>query len=280
MIILDTKKDYKNHINLLKSNGEIISLVPTMGNLHDGHLSLVEIAKKNSSKVITTIFVNPLQFGKNEDFASYPRSMNQDISKLKKLNCDILFAPKTKNEVFNNIDNLKNLEAGPKGNILCGKIRPGHFDGVLKVIYMLFQLTQPDLSVFGLKDFQQLYLIKQMAKIYFPKLKIISAPTIRTKNGLALSSRNSYLDKKSMKIAPVFYKILLDGVINLKNSNDVEKTVNYIKTNLEKNSFLVNYVSFLTTKLEKIKLNTPDKKILLSSVKLGQTRLIDNVEFS
>ena len=280
MIILDTKKDYKNHINLLKSNGEIISLVPTMGNLHDGHLSLVEIAKKNSSKVITTIFVNPLQFGKNEDFASYPRTMKQDISKLKNLNCDILFAPKTKNEVFNNIDNLKNLEAGPKGNILCGKIRPGHFDGVLKVIYMLFQLTQPDLSVFGLKDFQQLYLIKQMAKIYFPKLKIISAPTIRTKNGLALSSRNSYLDKKSMKIAPVFYKILLDGVINLKNSNDVEKTVNYIKTNLEKNSFLVNYVSFLTTKLEKIKLNTPDKKILLSSVKLGQTRLIDNVEFS
>ena len=280
MIILDTKKDYKNHINLLKSNGEIISLVPTMGNLHDGHLSLVEIAKKNSSKVITTIFVNPLQFGKNEDFASYPRTMNQDINKLKKLNCDILFAPKTKNEVFNNIDNLKNLEAGPKGNILCGKIRPGHFDGVLKVVYMLFQLTQPDFSVFGLKDFQQLYLIKQMAKIYFPKLKIISAPTIRTKNGLALSSRNSYLDKKSMKIAPVFYKILLDGVINLKNSNDVEKTVNYIKTNLEKNSFLVNYVSFLTTKLEKIKLNTPDKKILLSSVKLGQTRLIDNVEFS
>ena len=280
MIILDTKKDYKNHVNLLKSNGEIISLVPTMGNLHDGHLSLVGIAKKNSSKVITTIFVNPLQFGKNEDFASYPRTMNQDISKLKKLNCDILFAPKTKNEVFNNIDNLKNLEAGPKGNILCGKIRPGHFDGVLKVIYMLFQLTQPDLSVFGLKDFQQLYLIKQMAKIYFPKLKIISAPTIRTKNGLALSSRNSYLDKKSMKIAPVFYKILLDGVINLKNSNDVEKTVNYIKTNLEKNSFLVNYVSFLTTKLEKIKLNTPDKKILLSSVKLGQTRLIDNIEFN
>ena len=280
MIILDTKKDYKNHVNLLKSNGETISLVPTMGNLHDGHLSLVEIAKKNSSKVITTIFVNPLQFGKNEDFASYPRTMNQDISKLKKLNCDILFAPKTKNEVFNNIDNLKNLEAGPKGNILCGKIRPGHFDGVLKVIYMLFQLTQPDLSVFGLKDFQQLYLIKQMAKMYFPKLKIISAPTIRTKNGLALSSRNSYLDKKSMKIAPIFYKILLDGVINLKNSNDVEKTVNYIKTNLEKNSFLVNYVSFLTTKLEKIKLNTPDKKILLSSVKLGQTRLIDNVEFS
>ena len=280
MIILDTKKDYKNHVNLLKSNGEIISLVPTMGNLHDGHLSLVEIAKKNSSKVITTIFVNPLQFGKNEDFASYPRTMNQDISKLKKLNCDILFAPKTKNEVFNNIDNLKNLEAGPKANILCGKIRPGHFDGVLKVIYMLFQLTQPDLSVFGLKDFQQLYLIKQMAKIYFPKLKIISAPTIRTKNGLALSSRNSYLDNKSMKIAPVFYKILLDGVINLKNSNDVEKTVNYIKKNLEKNSFLVNYVSFLTTKLEKIKLNTPDKKILLSSVELGQTKLIDNVEFS
>ena len=122
----------------------------------------------------------------------------------------VLFVPKNKDEIFNNIENLEFLKTGPKGNILCGKIRPGHFDGVLKVIYMLFQLTQPDLSVFGLKDFQQLYLIKQMVKIYFPKLKVISAPTIRTKNGLALSSRNSYLDKTLIKIAPIFYKILLD----------------------------------------------------------------------
>ncbi len=279
MIILDTKEDYKNYINHLKSKGEIISLVPTMGNLHDGHLSLVEIAKKNSSKVVTTIFINPLQFGKNEDFASYPRTMNQDINKLKKYNCDILFAPKSKNEVFNNFDDLKNLKAGPKGNILCGKIRPGHFDGVLKVVYTLFQLTHPDLSVFGLKDFQQLYLIKQMAKIHFPKLKIIDAPTIRDKNGLALSSRNSYLDKTSIKVAPMFYKILLDGVNNLKISNNVEETVKYISSNLEKNNFLVNYVSFLSSELEKLKLDTPQRKILLSSVKLGQTRLIDNIEF-
>ena len=280
MIILDTKKDYENHINLLKSKDEIISLVPTMGNLHDGHLSLIEIAKKNSSKVVTTIFINPLQFGKNEDFASYPRTMNNDISKLKKLNCDILFAPKTKNEVFSDIDNLKNLKAGPKGNILCGKIRPGHFDGVLKVVYMLFQLTQPDLSVFGLKDFQQLYLIRQMAKIYFPKLKIISAPTKKDKNGLALSSRNSYLDKSSIEIAPLFYKILLDGIYNFKNRKNVEETIKCITTNLEKNKFLVNYVSFLTTELEKLKINTSERKILLSSVKIGQTTLIDNIEFN
>ena len=280
MIILETKEDYKNHINLLKSKGEIISLVPTMGNLHDGHLSLVEIAKKNSSKVITTIFINPLQFGKNEDFVSYPRTMNQDIDKLKKHNCDILFAPKSKNEVFNNFDDLKNLKAGPKGNILCGKIRPGHFDGVLKVVYMLFQLTQPNLSVFGLKDFQQLYLIKQMAKIHFPTLKIISAPTIRNKNGLALSSRNLYLDKVSIKTAPIFYKTLLDGINNLNNSNNVEETIKYITANLEKNRFIVNYVSFLTTELEKLKLKTSKRKILLSSVKLGQTRLIDNIEFN
>ena len=153
MIILDTKKEYKNHIDLLKSKGEILSLVPTMGNLHDGHLSLVKIAKKNSSKVVTTIFVNPLQFGKDEDFFLYPRTINKDISKLKKQNCDILFVPKNKEEVFDNIDNLEHLMAGPKGDILCGKIRPGHFDGVLKVVYMLFQLTKPNLSVFGIKDF-------------------------------------------------------------------------------------------------------------------------------
>ena len=280
MIILDTKKDYKNYINLLKSKGEIISLVPTMGNLHDGHLSLVKIAKKHSSKVITTIFINPLQFGKNEDFASYPRTINKDINKLKKIDCDILFAPKNKNEVFNKINNLGFLKAGPKGNILCGKIRPGHFDGVLKVVYMLFELTQPNISIFGLKDFQQLYLIKQMSKIYFPKLKIISAPTIRAKNGLALSSRNSYLDTKSIKIAPLLYKILLDGINNLKNSKNFDETIRYITANLEKNGFLVNYVSFMTAELEKLKLNTSERKILLSSVKLGQTRLIDNIEFN
>lgn len=280
MIILNTKKDFINHINFLKSKGEIISLVPTMGNLHKGHLSLVEIAKKKSSKVITTIFINPLQFGKDEDFELYPRTMNQDVSNLNKINCDVLFAPENKNEVFNNIENLKNLKSGPKGNILCGKNRPGHFDGMLKIVYTLFQLTQPDLSVFGLKDFQQLYLIKQMAKIHFPKLKIIAAPTIRDKNGLALSSRNSYLDKTSIKVAPMFYKILLDGINNLKISNNVEETVKYITANLEKNNFQVNYVSFLTSELEKIKLDTPNKKILLSSVKLGETRLIDNIEFN
>ena len=118
-----------------------------------------------------------------------------------------------------------------------------------------------------------------MAKIHFPKLKIIDAPTIRDKNGLALSSRNSYLDKTSIKVAPMFYKILLDGVNNLKISNNVEETVKYITANLEKNNFLVNYVSFLTSELEKLKLDTPQRKILLSSVKLGQTRLIDNIEF-
>ena len=280
MIILDTKKEYENHIDFLKSKGEIISLVPTMGNLHAGHLSLVEIAKKNSSKVITTIFVNPLQFRKDEDFFIYPRTMNEDINKLKKQNCDILFAPKNKTEVFDKIDNLEHLMAGPKGNILCGKIRPGHFDGVLKVVYMLFQLTKPNLSVFGIKDFQQLFLVRQMAKEYFPKLKIISAPTIRNKNGLALSSRNSYLDKKSIKIAPLFYKILSDGINSFKNSNNVEETIRDITKTLEKNKFLVNYVSFLTTELEKLKANSSEKKILLSSVKIGQINLIDNIEFS
>ena len=280
MIILDTKKEYKNHIDFLKSKDEIVSLVPTMGNLHDGHLSLIKIAKKYSSKVVTTIFVNPLQFGKDEDFFIYPRTMNEDINKLKKQTCDVLFAPKNKEEVFDNIGNLEHLMAGPKGNILCGKIRPGHFDGVLKVVYMLFQLTKPNLSVFGIKDFQQLYLVRQMAKKYFPKLKIISAPTIRNKNGLALSSRNSYLDQKSIKIAPLFYKILFDGINNLKTSNNVEETIEEITKTLEKNKFLVNYVSFLSTELEKLKANSSEKKILLSSVKLGQTTLIDNIEFS
>ena len=279
MIILNKKEDYKDHINLLKSNGETISLVPTMGNLHKGHLSLLEIAQKNSSKTVTSIFVNPLQFNKNEDFDIYPRTFEQDVLKLKKANCDILFAPMNQKEIFSNLESIHHIKAGPKGNILCGKSRPGHFDGVLKVVYSLFELSKPNIAVFGLKDYQQLFLIKKMAAKHFSTIKILSGSTIRDENGLALSSRNSYLDKEKKMIAPTFYEILKNGVDFLNKTKDVELSVKKIINLLENKNFVVDYVSFLTNELNKLKFEANEKKLLLSSVRLGSTKLIDNIEF-
>tara|TARA_E500000178_G_C16994721_1_gene742562 strand:+ start:69 stop:911 length:843 start_codon:yes stop_codon:yes gene_type:complete len=279
LIILNKKEDYKDHINLLKSNGETISLVPTMGNLHKGHLSLLEIAQKNSSKTVTSIFVNPLQFNKNEDFNIYPRTFEQDVLKLKKANCDILFAPMNQKEIFSNLESIHHIKAGPKGNILCGKSRPGHFDGVLKVVYSLFELSKPNIAVFGLKDYQQLFLIKQMAAKHFSTIKILSGSTIRDKNGLAFSSRNSYLDQEKKMIAPTFYEILKNGVDFLNKTKDVELSVKKIINLLENKNFVVDYVSFLTNELNKLKFEANEKKLLLSSVRLGSTKLIDNIEF-
>ena len=140
MIFVQTKKDLDEALKLLRKNSEKISFVPTMGNLHDGHLSLIDLAKKNSSKVIVSIFVNPLQFGKNEDFKKYPRTLNQDKNKLKEKKCDLLFFPKSKDEVFANKNQFKKISSGKIGNILCGKKRPGHFDGVLTVVHRLFSI--------------------------------------------------------------------------------------------------------------------------------------------
>ena len=151
MVVIDNKKDLKDKLNLLYKKNEVISLVPTMGNLHDGHLSLLKIAKKNSTKSVVTIFINPLQFGKNEDFDRYPRTIENDINILKLAACDILYFPKNKNEVFDNKFNINHLNSGKKGNILCGKSRKGHFDGVLKVVYTLFRLIRPNIAVFGKK---------------------------------------------------------------------------------------------------------------------------------
>jgi len=197
MVITRTREELYKTLEEFSKNPGKLALIPTMGNLHDGHISLVKLAKLKASKTITTIFVNPLQFGKNEDFKKYPRTEKLDIEKLKKENCDILFIPKNGNEVFSKFDKIKKLDSGQLGSELCGKIRPGHFDGVLTVVNKLFELINPDIAVFGAKDYQQKILIKQMAKSLHPQITLIKAPIIRSKNGVALSSRNNYLSNRA-----------------------------------------------------------------------------------
>ena len=208
MVITRTREElYKTLEEFSKRKGKL-ALVPTMGNLHDGHLSLIKLAKQKASKIITTIFVNPLQFGKNEDFKKYPRTEKMDIEKLKKEQCDILFIPRNSEEVFSKLEKIKTFDTGNLGSDLCGKIRPGHFDGVLTVVNRLFELISPDLAIFGAKDYQQQILIKNMAKSLHPQISLLKAPIIRSKNGVALSSRNNYLSEKELDIAANLFKCL------------------------------------------------------------------------
>ncbi len=281
MIVIDNKKDLESKLTYLNNRSEVVSLVPTMGNLHNGHLSLLKIAKKNSTKSIVSIFVNPLQFGQNEDFDTYPRTIKEDLKLLKNSKCDILFLPKNKNEVFDDKNEFGQLKAGKKGNILCGFLRKGHFDGVLKVVYSLFKIINPNIAVFGRKDYQQLYLIEKMSKKYFKDLIIFKGQTIRNDNGLALSSRNLYLDDNQLKKAPLFYKFLKEGAHLLKEFKEIEKIKYKIKFILEENGFTVEYLEFLNENLDKFNAVTfkDKKKIFLGSVKLGSTKLIDNIEF-
>ena len=195
MKIVSSVTEIKELILSLKKEGKIISFVPTMGNLHQGHVSLVEKARKESDVVVVSIFVNPTQFGPNEDFNKYPRTLTEDLEKIKHAGCDIAFTPSV--EEMYPVDgkdvSTTSIRSSQKSNVLCGKFRPGHFGGVLTVVLKLFNICMPDKSYFGLKDYQQYILIKDMVKELNLNVEVVGCQIVRDKDGLALSSRNSYL---------------------------------------------------------------------------------------
>ena len=280
MIIAKTIKDLNSILYNLSLKPGKLALIPTMGNLHDGHLSLIRLAKLNSSKTITSIFVNPLQFGKNEDFDKYPRTIKSDIDKLNNIKCDVLFIPHHKNEVFSNQNEINFIKSGNLGKELCGRIRPNHFDGVLTVVYRIFELINPNIAVFGAKDFQQQVLIQSMAKNYFPNLEFLIAPIVRSLNGLPLSSRNSYLTDEELGLASNLYQSLKESVKLYKNTKNIEEITDTAKKFLISKNLVPEYYELRDLFLNKI--NSEDylgKKIFLGSVKIGKTRIIDNLEF-
>ena len=280
MIIAKTIKDLNSTLHDLSLKPGKLALIPTMGNLHDGHLSLIRLAKLHSSKTITSIFVNPLQFGKNEDFDQYPRTIKSDIDKLNVIKCDVLFIPNNKNEVFSNQDKINFIKSGNLGKELCGHIRPNHFDGVLTVVHRIFQLINPNIAVFGAKDFQQQVLIQSMAKNYFPNLEFLIAPIVRSLNGLPLSSRNSYLTNEELDIASNLYKSLKESIELYKQSNNIEQIIETAKKFLISKKLVPEYYELRDLFLNKINSkNYFEKKIFLGSVKIGKTRIIDNLEF-
>ena len=280
MIICQTRNELDIALEKLSKISGKLALIPTMGNLHQGHLSLIKIAKKTASKTISTIFVNPLQFAQNEDFEKYPRTHDEDIKKLNHEGCDILFIPRNNNEVFSSIENVKTINAGLLGSELCGKIRPGHFDGVLTVVNRLFEIIDPDVAVFGAKDYQQEYLIRQMAKSLYPKLELIKGPIIRAENGIALSSRNNYLSNTELEIASNLYKCLRNSYKSYNKNIDLKIIIDEANEYLKSKDLNPDYFELRDDCINKIDFNGFNgKKVFLASVTINKTRLIDNIEF-
>lgn len=265
-----TLKDWQN-------KGDKIAFVPTMGGLHAGHLSLVTLAQQNADKVIASVFVNPTQFGENEDFDQYPNTLKEDVWQLKQHQVDGLFTPSIDQIYPQGLDS--DIQAGEIGDILCGASRPGHFQGVAQVVHRLFEIVKPDVAIFGQKDFQQLQIITQMTDQYFPMIKILSQSTIRQKDGLAMSTRNQYLSNSERKIAPRLYQILLTVKQDYLNNISVEILTNKAKNNLTKD-FRVDYLEVLDANTLKQITDNTSKIAILCAVFLGSTRLIDNIIFN
>ncbi len=274
--VIDCVADIELLISNYKANNKTIAFVPTMGGLHDGHLSLVDMAKENADIVVVSIFVNPTQFGKNEDFDKYPNTFESDKKLLNEKGVDIIFIP-NKDEVYPQGTD-SDIEPGSIANILCGASRPGHFKGVVQVVNRLFNIVAPDVAVFGEKDYQQLLIIKRMVKKLNKDITILSAPIMRESSGLAMSTRNQYLTDKQKHTAAKLYQTLT----NIKDRyllTDINRLQEFAIKELSKD-FKVDYFQLLdANNLNKITDNT-SKIAILSAVYLGGVRLIDNLTFN
>lgn len=249
-----------------------------MGGLHDGHLALVDTARSRCSQVIATIFVNPLQFGPNEDFESYPRVLERDAELLKKKGVDLLFAPSVHEMYPNGRDDHTVIALPHLTNVLCGTSRPGHFDGVATVVSKLFNLVQPHVSYFGEKDWQQVTLIRAMVcDLDFP-IDIEVVPTFRNNRGLALSSRNSYLDQEQAAKAPLLYSALVQvRDLVLRGENNYAQLEAGATQSLADAGFTPEYISVREGRSLRVANSQSRDRRVFGAARLGETRLIDNL---
>ena len=259
------------------------ALVPTMGNLHAGHLHLVALAKQQSSCVVVSIFVNPLQFGANEDLASYPRSLKADYEKLATAGVDIVFAPSVI-EMYPKFDGeclnqTMTVTAPPIANDLCGVSRPGHFSGVVTVVAKLFNIVMPQLAVFGKKDFQQLHIIRDLVQQFSLPITIVAGETVREANGLAMSSRNGFLSADQKNTAAQLQQELNTIKTQVQNGNaDFNALILKATEHLETNGWLVDYIAIRSALSLATATPQDHSLVILAAAKLGNTRLIDNVD--
>jgi pantoate--beta-alanine ligase len=271
-IKLKIVKNIKDFNEIRSAFGQI-TFIPTMGNLHNGHLSLFERASKLNNPIFSSIFINPLQFNNKSDFTNYPKTLEKDISLLESQNCECLFLP---DESI--LDNIEQIKAPDKANFLCGANRPGHFDGVLTIVNKLFDLMRPSDAVFGLKDYQQYLLIKDYVNSRNLPINVVGSKTIRDKNGLAMSSRNNLLTSNELIKASEIYKSLLFIKNNTKNLS--KHFLDEVSRDLNKKGFKVDYLTVINSITLQECLNQrmeEGRSIVAIAAKIGSVRLIDNI---
>lgn len=280
MRTLSDLAELRQALGQARQQGQRIGLVPTMGNLHQGHMALIEAARARADKVVASIFVNPLQFGAGEDLDAYPRTLADDQAKLQAAGCDLLFTPTSTTIYPQGLDAQTNVHVPAVSEGLCGASRPGHFDGVATVVAMLFNLFQPYLACFGEKDRQQLAVIRKLtADLHFP-VKIVGVPIVRADDGLALSSRNVYLDAGQRARAPALYRSLCQARDALQAGEPTAAVLRDTLARLSAAGLSPDYLELRRTHdLGSVTDETEDA-VLLAAVHLGPARLIDNLAIS
>lgn len=279
MLIIETIPLLRQQIRRWRQEGKRIALVPTMGNLHDGHMKLVDDAKSRADVVVTTIFVNPMQFDRPDDLTRYPRTLQEDCEKLNRRKVDLVFAPAPADIYPQGLESQTFVEVPGLSTMLEGASRPGHFRGVSTIVSKLFNMVQPDIACFGEKDFQQVAVIRKMVADMGYDIEIIGVPTVRAKDGLALSSRNGYLTAEQRKIAPGLHKVMQSLADKLRaGERDTEEMLAIAATELNEKGFRSDDLQIrdADTLLE---LNVESKRaVVLMAAWLGQARLIDNIQ--
>lgn len=278
MLVVHSKQELAEHVKEWRHNDEHVALIPTMGSLHAGHLALVELAREHAERVIVSIFVNPTQFGEGEDFDKYPRTLERDTLRLKATAADMIFAPEVDTVYPFGIENATTISVPGLTENFCGASRPGHFDGVTTVVARLFALVQPDVAIFGQKDYQQQLVIRRMVEDLSVPVAIITSATIREDDGLAMSSRNAYLTDEQRPTAAMLYEQLSAVGEELQNGrrnfSELEDTA---KASLQEAGFKVDYFAIRRA----LNLEVPDRDcddlVVLAAAELGDARLIDNI---
>lgn len=271
----------RDQVRQLKSQGKVIGLVPTMGNLHAGHLKLVVEAKQRCDWVVCSIFVNPMQFGPSEDLDGYPRSLEQDKESLEKTGCDCVFCPSVDEIYPHGLDSQTVVSVPELGHLHCGTSRPGHFDGVTTVVSKLFNICQPDVATFGLKDYQQFLIIRKMVEDLLIPVELAGIETERNPDGLAISSRNSYLTDEQRRLAPVLYRTLQDTRRELATGNrdynaiEAQASKKLTEAGLKPDYFTVCHAGTLQPARA-----DDTELVVLAAAFLGKARLIDNIRLS
>ena len=281
MKIIQTREELAEQLAEWRHANEHVALVPTMGNLHRGHTTLVELAREHAERVVVSVYVNPTQFGENEDFADYPRTLERDTRRLKQVSADVLLVPPDEVVYPFGHDRATVVSVPGLTENFCGASRPGHFDGVTTVVARFFALVQPDVAVFGQKDYQQQLVIRYMSEDLNLPIRILTAATVRDKDGLAMSSRNQYLNDEERAIAPQLYAAIKKAADALADGNrEFEVLEAEARQAIESAGLVVDYVAIRRAE----NLETPDRDcdelVVLAAAMLGKARLIDNIVVS